>query len=106
MNSFTKTLVIFIGAVSATLCLQGQIPDQLRVKGLVSKKQTATLIAQAVLEDVYGKSNIARQLPLRVKETKIAWECEGQLATGRVGGVARIRIAKQDGRVLEITHGK
>ena len=74
--------------------------------GFVASAETAIKIAQAVLEPIYGAEQIRRQLPLTAVLDKEAWIVQGSLPTGTRGGVALIEIAKRDGRIIRVTHGR
>lgn len=80
--------------------------------GFVPDSKTAVRIAVAVWEPIYGEGNIAEQKPYRARLADGVWTVEGSLpslAPGQgvmVGGVALAEIAKEDGRVLRVSHGK
>jgi NTF2 fold immunity protein len=74
--------------------------------GYVPNAATAIKIAVAVWEPIYGKEEVQRQSPFTARLVEQVWVVEGSLAPGSVGGVAIARIAKDDGRVLRVSHGK
>lgn len=74
--------------------------------GFVPDAEVAIQIARAVLERIYGARQIEGQLPLTARMEGEAWIVTGTLPAGRLGGTARIEIAKQDGRILRVTHGR
>ena len=74
--------------------------------GVVRKEATAIKIAVAVWEPIYGADNIARQTPFHAPVKDGVWTVTGSLPKHMVGGVALAEIAKTDGRILRISHGK
>jgi hypothetical protein len=74
--------------------------------GYVPDAQTAIKIAVAVWEPIYGVEKIAAEKPYRARFTKGRWIVEGSLPMGWNGGVAIAEIAKDDGTVLRVSHGK
>lgn len=67
---------------------------------------TAIKIAVAVWEPIYGVKNIATQKPYRAELVKGIWVVQGSRPEPQVGGVAVAEIAKADGRILRVSHGK
>jgi hypothetical protein len=78
------------------------VPDN----GFVPTAEVATEIARAVLTPIYGRERIERQAPLVAILDVDRWVVTGTLPPGRLGGVAQIEIAKSDGRILHVTHGR
>lgn len=75
--------------------------------GFVPDAKTAIKIAVAVWEPIYGEDQIAGQKPYRARlDTNGVWIVEGSLPKGYLGGVAIAEIAKEDGRILRVSHGK
>jgi hypothetical protein len=75
--------------------------------GYVPDAKTAIKIAVAVWEPIYGVDKIAEEKPYRARlDTNGVWVVEGFLREGWVGGVAIAEIAKDDGRVLRVSHGQ
>ena len=75
-------------------------------EGLVPDEQTAISIAVAVWSPIYGKDKIARQKPYQVFLVDGYWVVSGSLSIRKVGGTAKIVIAKADGRIINISHGR
>lgn len=73
---------------------------------LVPNEATAISIAVAVLEPIYGSENIKRQRPLHAKLENGTWHVQGTLPPNSLGGVAEVWIARDDGRILRVTHGQ
>src|SRR5437764_401937 len=64
-------------------------------------------IAVAIWEPIYGEDKIASEKPYQARlDTKGVWVVEGSLPKGWLGGVAIAEIAKDDGRILRVSHGK
>ncbi|WP_050030408.1 NTF2 fold immunity protein [Verrucomicrobium sp. BvORR034] len=75
-------------------------------EGLVADAKTATAIAVAVWEPIYGAEKIARQKPYRAVLANGIWTVEGTFHGKGVGGVAVAEITQSDGRVVRVSHGK
>lgn len=74
--------------------------------GFVPDDATAIAIAVAVWIPVYGREAISSQKPYMATLVNDTWIVEGSLPKEMLGGVARAEIAKKDGRILRVTHGK
>jgi hypothetical protein len=76
-----------------------------RKGGLVSDKETAIRIAEAILFPIYGEKNIRAQKPYRVRLKDGKWIIDGAPPPqGFAGGSFHIVILQRDARVLEIGH--
>jgi NTF2 fold immunity protein len=75
-------------------------------EGYVLDADTAIAIAVAVWGPIYGEDNISREKPFAVSLLNGVWTVEGSLPKGMMGGVAVAEIAKADGRILRVSHGK
>jgi hypothetical protein len=75
-------------------------------QGYVPDAATAIKIAVAVWEPIYGQEYISQQKPYTAVLVKGIWIVEGALPKHLLGGVAVAEIAKDDGRVLRVSHGK
>jgi hypothetical protein len=73
---------------------------------LVDNSALARAIAVTYLSSIYGKDQIQRNLPIRVRLEDGIWYAEGRLPVGRVGGVPYIEICQSNGRVLRYSHTK
>ena len=100
---FSLSLLVMTLAASA-----GDAKHNVRPKdGYVPNAETAINIAVAVWTPIYGAENIARQKPYRARlGTDGIWGVEGSLPEGWLGGVALAEIAKVDGRIMRVSHGK
>ena len=74
--------------------------------GVVPNETTAIKIAVAVWEPIYGADKIAGEKPFHATIAKGVWTVQGSLPKGWLGGVALAEIAKSDGRILRISHGR
>jgi hypothetical protein len=107
--------------VRAALCLtvlfvpllfgQGYKPEQ----GYVPDADTAVQIAEAVLVPVYGKKQIESEKPFNAELKNGVWTVSGTLrcpdgkggtTTYCSGGVAVVKISKDDARILFMMHYK
>jgi hypothetical protein len=95
-------------ALFSSIVLAAQ-PAQHNVKpaaGYVPDEQTAIRIAVAIWEPIYGRQQIESQKPYRAMLKDGVWIVEASLPKGWLGGVALAEIAKEDGRILKVSHGK
>jgi hypothetical protein len=107
--------------VRAALCLTllfvplllGQ--DYKPAQGYVPDANTAVQIAETVLVPVYGKKQIESEKPFSAELKDGAWTVSGTLrcpdgkggtTANCVGGVAVVKISKDDARILFMTHYK
>jgi len=76
-------------------------------EGLIKDAFTAKRMALAILDSLYGKEQIQSEEPITVSliDNKY-WYVSGTLPEGKLGGVAEILIAKEDGRIIYLAHGK
>ena len=75
-------------------------------EGYVPDEETAIQIAVAVWIPIYGEEPIEGEKPYRAKLDNGVWTVEGSLPEGWLGGVAVAEIAKDDGCILRVSHGK
>ena len=73
--------------------------------GYVADDKTAVKIAEAVLIPIYGES-IYREKPFIAELRNDVWTVTGTIHEKSIGGVAVMDIAKKDGRILRVIHGK
>ena len=100
--TFIFLALIAIGNVMAQEQKHNYKPDA----GYVPDGQTAIKIAVAVWEPIYGVEKIAKEKPFHGYLKNGVWYVNGSLPDGWLGGVAEAEIAKDDGRILRISHGK
>jgi hypothetical protein len=108
MKTFSFTLILAISVMGLL-----QLPtfaDEFSYhppNGMVPDAETAKRIAEAVWLPIYGKKIIDSEKPFKVHLKGDVWIVEGaDLPKDWVGGVALAEIAKSDGRILRISHGK
>jgi len=94
--------LVVSGLVSAGESAHPFVPKE----GFVPDAATAIQIAVAVWVPIYGRENIERQKPYHAELRNGVWFVYGTLPTGTRGGTAEAEIAKSDGRVLRVIHGK
>ncbi|MFL6676625.1 MAG: NTF2 fold immunity protein [Massilia sp.] len=74
--------------------------------GFIPDEKTVAAVAQAVLVPIYGRDAIERQKPFKVTLSNNVWTVTGGPPKAGIGGVFLIQIAKDDARVLRVTHGR
>jgi len=70
--------------------------------GVVSDKETAIRIAEAILFPVYGENAIRGRRPYQVTLNDGKWTVDGTVPPGFVGGSFHVAILQRDARVVEI----
>ena len=75
-------------------------------EGYVPDEKTAIRIAVAVWIPIYGEKKIEGEKPYHAKLDKGIWTVEGSLPEDTLGGTAIAEIAKDDGRILRVSHEK
>lgn len=77
-------------------------------KAVVSSKETAVRIAEAIWFEKYGKSSIIVQRPYQVYLKDSIWVVYGSFnyPPGTKGGTAYIEINRFDGRIIRLFHGE
>lgn len=104
---FVNVLIISIIVSSITLCADGaQKHNYKPEQGYVPNEETAITIAVAVWTPIYGGKQIESEKPYKAILKDGIWYVTGSLPEGSLGGVAEAEIAKDDGRILRISHGK
>jgi hypothetical protein len=109
MKHRLKTIAVTIQAslIAASLFGAETAPHNVKPKeGYVPDANTAIKIAVAVWEPIYGAKKIADEKPYQARLTDGTWIVEGSLPKGWLGGVALAEIAKDDARILRVTHGR
>lgn len=74
--------------------------------GYIPDEETAIKVAVAVWSPIYGKEQIDKEKPYKATLKDGIWYVSGSLPEGWLGGVAEAEIAKDDGRIIRISHGK
>ena len=105
--SFCLVALVTIGSAHNYKPPAGYVPDP----------ETAVRVAEAVLAPVYGKKQIESERPFKAELKNDIWTVSGTLRcpdgkggfapeTLCDGGVAVVRISKDDAHVISMTHGK
>jgi hypothetical protein len=104
------TLVLAL-LLASEVAAQGYKPPS----GYVPDSKTAVKIAEAVLVPVYGEKHTQSERPFTATLKDGVWTVTGTLrcpdgkggvTTSCDGGVAEVRISKDDARILYMMHGK
>ena len=105
MGSFLLCLLSGVSIMSNPAEQLTHVPD-----GFVPNEKTAVRITEAVLGPIYGEEKINSEKPFSAKlnEQGDVWTVNGHLSDqyNHRGGVATVEIAKNDGRILQVWHGK
>ena len=103
-----RALIIAIALLLFIPAAYSQPPHNFKpAQGYVPDAATAIKIAVAVWEPIYGQEKISQQKPYRAVLVNGIWIVEGTLPKQyNLGGVAVAEIAKDDGRILRVSHGK
>ena len=82
---------------------RGYMPKE----GFVPDAQTAIRVALVILTRIYGQQKIESEAPFRAELRDGVWTIEGrELPRDMAGGVAIIKLSKQNGRILYVNHEK
>jgi hypothetical protein len=113
MKKIGYTGVILTGLLMAGSALSGvgmlDAQQQHSLKpaaGFVPDEVTARAIAEAVSLPIYGKVLIDSEKPLKATLNNDVWTVTGTLPAGRLGGVLEMEIAREDARILRVSHGR
>ena len=77
------------------------IPDS----GFVRDANLAVQLAELYITSLYGSRHLHEQRPLTATLETGVWTVTGHLPPNFVGGVATVRIARSDGRIVQFYHG-
>jgi hypothetical protein len=89
-----------------SMTASGQDVTYRPLSGYVPDKQTAIQIARAVLVPIYGSKLVKSESPLSAKLEDQIWVITGRPPKEDIGGYVTIKISKQTGEILQVTHGK
>lgn len=100
--------LIFISLTFASVlyAAEAQKHNYKPASGYVPDEETAIKIAVAVWLPIYGKKQIETEKPYKAILKDGIWYVCGSLPKGWVCGVAEAEIAKDDGRIIRVSHGK
>ena len=104
---FSLSFLLSIALMTSSLFAesnQGFRPKE----GFVPNALTASSIAEAVLIEIYGKQQIEEQKPFIAELIEDQWVLKGNFVKDQDsrGGVFTIKINKNSGEILFISHGK
>ena len=104
MNSMVRSVfcLVLLFPFWLEIGARGYVPSD----GFVPNERTAVAIAEAVLIPIYGSSAIDAEKPFHATVQAGVWIIKGTLPQGLLGGVAVVKLAKKDGRILYVLHGK
>lgn len=75
--------------------------------GFVPNAETAINVAEAVLTPIYGEEVIKKEKPFKARLKNEIWIVSGSMPSGlTLGGVSHVKISKQNGAILLVTHGQ
>ena len=98
---------LMVIAIACAVAAETTTPNFKTKDGYVPDAKTAIKIAVAVWEPIFGEAHIAGEKPYRTRlDAKGVWIVEGSLPADTQGGVALAEIAKDDGRILRVSHGQ
>ena len=103
INTFSLLFILLLFA-SVLCAAEAQKHSYKPVLGYVPDEETAIKIAVAVWSPIYGKEQIEKEKPYKATLKDGIWYVSGSLPTGWIGGTAEAEIAKDDGRIIRITH--
>ena len=111
LTGIRRRLCVSLSICCLMICLHGcqstPVSHSFKPKGgFVPDRETAIQVGRAILISVYGKARVDECEPLEATLKDGVWTVEGTLPEGYRGGVAKIKISQDDGRVLEVRHGK
>lgn len=104
INTFSLLFILLIFA-SALCAAEAQKHNVKPASGYVPDEETAIKIAVAIWLPIYGEEQIEKETPYKATLKNGIWYVRSSLR-GAIGGVAEAEIAKDDGRIIRITHGK
>ncbi len=105
-----KSLAALLVAMSVAALAwagDGEAPHSFKPRdGYVPDAATAIKIAVAVWEPIYGADQIAKEKPYRAGLANGVWTVQGTVPSRSLGGAAIAEIARDDARILRVSHGK
>lgn len=74
---------------------------------LITQETTAVKVAEAIAMETYGEDKIKSERPYKVSVVSDSlWKVEGTCNRIGFGGVFSVTLSANNGRVVEICHGK
>lgn len=73
---------------------------------IIKDSVVAITIAESVLFEIYGKTNITNQKPYEIYHINNYWLLTGTLPKGRDGGTFLLIMDDRNSQIIKLTHGK
>ena len=86
--------------------LTNKTERQILADTLISDKETAIAISEAILFKIYGKENIIKQKPYEINKIDGHYIVNGTLSDNAIGGTFLIILNAKNSQVIKLTHGK
>lgn len=86
--------------------LNDSASEQILVDTVISDKETAIKVSEAILFRIYGKENVINERPYEINFINGYWVLGGTLPKGMKGGTFLIILNSKNGQVIKLTHGK
>jgi hypothetical protein len=97
---------LLVACLIAPFCVGSDSQGYRPPDGYIPDAKTAIRVAEAVLSPIFGEEKTRKERPFLATLKDDIWTVTGHLDEGLFGGVAEIRIAKGDGAILSVSHGK
>jgi len=78
----------------------------MEISNIVANEKMAAELAEVYIANIYGKETAERQKPYTVSEAGRYWQVKGIMQKRKLGGIFEIHIAKDDGKILLLTHSR
>lgn len=78
----------------------------MEILNIVSSENMAAELAEVYIANIYGKQAAERQKPYLVTQVNGYWQVRGVMQKRQLGGTFEIHLAKEDGRILLLTHSR
>ncbi len=86
--------------------LNNKKEKQILVDTVIADKETAIIVAEAILFKIYGKDKITKQRPYEINQIDNYWVLNGTIPKNMLGGTFLIIINSTNGQIVKLTHGK
>lgn len=103
MSYLTKVARIVLLALSSILICEARAME---ISNIVRTDEMAAELAEVYISNIYGKPAAERQKPYVVSQVDGYWQVKGVMQKRQLGGTFEIHIAKEDGRILLLTHSR
>ncbi len=96
----------YLNTLSALCIVLFNRTEAMEISNIVANEKMAAELAEVYIANIYGKQAADRQKPYLVIEAEGYWKVKGVMQKRQLGGTFDIRIAKEDGRILLLTHSR